>query len=195
MTFARSCFSLAACAFALSAPACAQLPAAAAGPAQVRSAANNRQASPAVRSNKPRETLTRPAKAGGRPPAAAASARTTAATPATAAQRATLPNTNAQPAARSIAEALATGQSSPWAIAVGLTLLTLVPAVLLAMTPLVRLLVVFHFLRQALGTQTAPSNQILMALGLMMTWFLMQPVITQIDQQAVDSVSRRDAFG
>ena len=86
---------------------------------------------------------------------------------------------------RSIAEALATGQSSPWAVVVGLTLLTLVPAMLLAMTPLVRLLVVFHFLRQALGTQTAPSNQILMALGLMMTWFLMQPVITQVEQQAV----------
>ena len=89
------------------------------------------------------------------------------------------------PSGRSIAEALATGQSTPWAIAVGLTLLTLVPAVLLAMTPLVRLLVVFHFLRQALGTQTAPSNQILMALGLMMTWFLMQPVITQVEEVAI----------
>jgi flagellar biosynthetic protein FliP len=61
----------------------------------------------------------------------------------------------------------------------------MVPTILLAMTPLVRLLVVFHFLRQALGTQTAPSNQILMALGLMMTWFLMQPVITQVEQQAI----------
>ncbi len=89
------------------------------------------------------------------------------------------------PSRRSIAEALATGQSSPWAVVVGLTLLTLVPAILLAMTPLVRLLVVFHFMRQALGTQTAPSNQVLMALGLMMTWFLMQPVITQVEQQAV----------
>lgn len=86
---------------------------------------------------------------------------------------------------RSIAEQLASGQSAPWAVAVGLTLLTLVPAILLAMTPLVRLLVVFHFLRQALGTQTAPSNQILMALGLMMTWFLMQPVITQVNEVAV----------
>ncbi len=94
-------------------------------------------------------------------------------------------NTAVMPRDRSIAEALATGQSTPWAIAIGLTLLTLVPTLLLAMTPLVRLLVVFHFLRQALGTQTAPSNQILMALGLMMTWFLMQPVIRQVDQQAV----------
>ena len=74
----------------------------------------------------------------------------------------------------------------PWTIVFTLTLLTLVPAILLSMTPMVRLLVVFHFLRQALGTQTAPSNQVLMGLGLMMTWFLMQPVIVQVDQQAVE---------
>jgi flagellar biosynthetic protein FliP len=89
------------------------------------------------------------------------------------------------PISKSIAEAMQEGQSAPWAIVVGLTLLTLLPALLLAMTPMVRLLVVFHFLRQALGTQTAPSNQLLMGLALMMTWFLMQPVLLQVDQQAV----------
>ena len=77
-------------------------------------------------------------------------------------------------------------QSVPWSIVLGLTLLTLLPALLLSMTPLVRLLVVFHFLRQALGTQTAPSNQVLMGLALMMTWFLMQPVLMAVDQQAVE---------
>jgi flagellar biosynthetic protein FliP len=94
----------------------------------------------------------------------------------------------ASPAAmlpRSIAEEMKLGQSVPWAIVVGLTLLTLLPALLLAMTPMVRLLVVFHFLRQALGTQTAPSNQILMGLALLMTWFLMQPVLTEVDQRAL----------
>jgi flagellar biosynthetic protein FliP len=85
----------------------------------------------------------------------------------------------------SIAEGIAGNKSVPWSIVVGLTLLTLLPALLLSMTPLVRLLVVFHFLRQALGTQTAPSNQVLMGLTLMMTWFLMQPVLLQVDQQAV----------
>ena len=83
----------------------------------------------------------------------------------------------------SIASQLNGGQSVPWSIVIGLTLLTLLPALLLSMTPMVRLLVVFHFLRQALGTQTAPSNQVLMGLGLMMTWFLMQPVMMQVDQQ------------
>ncbi len=85
----------------------------------------------------------------------------------------------------SIASQLNGNQSVPWSIVIGLTLLTLLPALLLSMTPMVRLLVVFHFLRQALGTQTAPSNQVLMGLGLMMTWFLMQPVLLQVDQQAL----------
>jgi flagellar biosynthesis protein FliP len=76
--------------------------------------------------------------------------------------------------------------SVPWTIVFTLTLLTLLPAILLSMTPMVRLLVVFHFLRQALGTQTAPSNQVLMGLGLMMTWFLMQPVLVEVDRQAVE---------
>jgi flagellar biosynthetic protein FliP len=76
--------------------------------------------------------------------------------------------------------------SVPWTIVFTLTLLTLVPAIILSMTPMVRLLVVFHFLRQALGTQTAPSNQVLMGLGLMMTWFLMQPVLLDVQHQAVE---------
>ncbi len=84
-------------------------------------------------------------------------------------------------------DAHATGNNAvPWTIVFSLTLLTVLPAILLSMTPMVRLLVVFHFLRQALGTQTAPSNQVLMGLGLMMTWFLMQPVLVQVDQQAVE---------
>jgi len=76
--------------------------------------------------------------------------------------------------------------STPWTILFALTLITLLPAILMCMTPLVRLLVVFHFLRQALGTQTAPSNSTLLGLGLMMTWFLMTPVLNQVDQQAIE---------
>ena len=76
--------------------------------------------------------------------------------------------------------------STPWTILFVLTLITLLPAILMCMTPLVRLMVVFHFLRQALGTQTAPSNPTLLGLGLMMTWFLMTPVLTQVDQQALE---------
>jgi len=92
--------------------------------------------------------------------------------------------TPSDPVSGSIEDALKANRSIPWSIVLGLTLLTLLPALLLSFTPLVRLLVVFHFLRQALGTQTAPSNQVLMGLALMMTWFLMQPVLLQVEQQA-----------
>ena len=77
------------------------------------------------------------------------------------------------------------GTSLPWNIVVLLTLLTLLPAVLLAMTPFVRLLVVFHFLRQALGTQSTPTNQTLIGLALFLTYFIMQPVGVDIYQSAV----------
>src|SRR5258708_32158477 len=66
--------------------------------------------------------------------------------------------------------------STPWTILFVLTLITLLPAILMAMTPLVRLLVVFHFLRQALGTQTEPSDQGLVGLARMTTWCLVLPV-------------------
>ncbi|HEY3974074.1 MAG TPA: flagellar type III secretion system pore protein FliP [Candidatus Sulfotelmatobacter sp.] len=77
------------------------------------------------------------------------------------------------------------GGSVPWNIVVLLTLLTLLPALVVALTPFARLLVVFHFLRQALGTQTAPSNQTLIGLSLVLTYFLMQPVGAAIYQEAV----------
>ena len=80
---------------------------------------------------------------------------------------------------------LAPGGTLPWNIVVLLTLLTLLPSILLSMTPFVRLLVVFHFLRQALGTQSTPSNQTLIGLALLLTFFLMQPVGATIYSDAI----------
>ena len=77
------------------------------------------------------------------------------------------------------------GDSSSWTIVVLMTLLTLLPSLLLSMTPFVRILVIFHFLRQALGTQSTPSNQTLIGLALFLTYFLMQPVGVAINQQAL----------
>jgi flagellar biosynthesis protein FliP len=77
------------------------------------------------------------------------------------------------------------GTSVPWDIVVLFTILTLLPALLLAMTPFVRLLVVFHFLRQALGTQTTPTNQTLIGLALFLTYFIMQPVGVDVYQAAI----------
>jgi flagellar biosynthesis protein FliP len=68
------------------------------------------------------------------------------------------------------------GGSSQWTIVVLMTVLTLIPSMLICMTPFARLLIVFHFLRQALGLQTTPSNQTLIGLSVIMTFFLMQPI-------------------
>jgi flagellar biosynthetic protein FliP len=78
-----------------------------------------------------------------------------------------------------------TGTSVPWSIVIMLTALTLIPSLLLCVTPFARLLIVFHFLRQALGLQTTPSNQTLIGLSLILTFFLMHPVATDIFQNAV----------
>jgi flagellar biosynthetic protein FliP len=77
------------------------------------------------------------------------------------------------------------GETVPWSIVVLLTALTLIPSILLCMTPFARLLIVFHFLRQALGLQTTPSNQTLIGLSLILTFFLMEPVATTIYQVAI----------
>jgi flagellar biosynthesis protein FliP len=77
------------------------------------------------------------------------------------------------------------GESVPWSIVILLTGLTLIPTLLLCVTPFARLLIVFHFLRQALGLQTTPSNQTLIGLSLILTFFLMQPVGQQIYDAAI----------
>jgi flagellar biosynthetic protein FliP len=69
-------------------------------------------------------------------------------------------------------------------IALLLTALTLLPAAVVSVTPFLRTVVVLHFLRQALGTQTAPSNQVLVGLSLFLTLLTMQPIVSQIYLQA-----------
>jgi flagellar biosynthetic protein FliP len=75
--------------------------------------------------------------------------------------------------------------SAPMQIVLLLTLLSFLPAILVTMTSFTRIAIVFHFLRQALGTQDMPSNQILIGLALFLTMFIMAPVGAQINQDAV----------
>jgi len=77
------------------------------------------------------------------------------------------------------------GSNVPWSIVILLTALTIVPSLLVCITPFARLLIVFHFLRQALGLQTTPSNQTLIGLSLILTFFLMQPVAREIYDSAI----------
>lgn len=79
----------------------------------------------------------------------------------------------------------AASDTATWTIVVLLTVLTLLPALILSMTPFVRILIVFHFLRQALGTQNTPSNQTLIGLALFLTYFVMAPLWGQINTVAV----------
>ena len=70
-------------------------------------------------------------------------------------------------------------------ILITLTLIALAPTLIIMMTSFTRILIVMHFVRSALGTQSAPPNQVLIGLSLFLTFFIMNPVITQINNEAV----------
>ncbi|MEI6668799.1 MAG: flagellar type III secretion system pore protein FliP [Acidobacteriota bacterium] len=75
--------------------------------------------------------------------------------------------------------------SAPLQVVVLMTLLSFVPAILMTMTSFTRIVIVFHFMRQAIGTQEVPNNQILVGLALFLTMFIMAPVGTAINDLAV----------
>lgn len=66
-----------------------------------------------------------------------------------------------------------------------LTILSLAPSILIMLTSFTRIIVVFHFLRTAIGTQTTPPNQILIGLALFITFAVMSPVFNEVNTNAV----------
>ncbi|MBQ7933225.1 MAG: flagellar type III secretion system pore protein FliP [Lachnospiraceae bacterium] len=66
-----------------------------------------------------------------------------------------------------------------------LTFIALLPTIIIMMTSFTRILVVLHFTRAALNTQTAPPNQVLIGLALILTFFIMQPTITRVYEEAM----------
>src|SRR5437867_2981330 len=76
-----------------------------------------------------------------------------------------------------------TSLSVPMQIVILLTLMTLLPAAAMSITPFLRIVVVLHFLRQALGTQSTPSNQVLIGLAMFLSLIVMQPVIVDMYHQ------------
>lgn len=70
--------------------------------------------------------------------------------------------------------------SVPIQITLVLTALTFLPAAIMSLTPFLRITVVLHFLRQALGTQTTPSNQVLVGLALFLSLLIMKPVASEM---------------
>jgi len=79
--------------------------------------------------------------------------------------------------------------SSTLQILLVLTVITLAPSILIMVTSFTRILIVLHFVRSAIGTQTTPPNQILVGLALFLTFFIMSPVFTQINTNAIVPLS------
>ena len=71
-----------------------------------------------------------------------------------------------------------------------LTVIALAPSILIMVTSFTRIIIVLHFVRSALGTQTTPPNQVLIGLALFLTFFIMSPVFTKINTEAVEPLSR-----
>lgn len=78
-----------------------------------------------------------------------------------------------------------TTYSLSFQIVVLMTLLTVLPSLVLGMTAFTRIIIVLSILRQALGTQQTPPNQVLVALALFLTFFVMQPTMTQFYDEAL----------
>lgn len=66
-----------------------------------------------------------------------------------------------------------------------ITILALAPSILIMLTSFVRIIIVFSFLRRAIGTQTMPPDQTLVGLALFLTFFIMMPVFTEINDRAI----------
>jgi flagellar biosynthesis protein FliP len=84
------------------------------------------------------------------------------------------------------------GLTSTLQIMLVITLISLAPSILIMVTSFTRIIIVLHFVRSALGTQTTPPNQVLIGLALFLTFFIMSPVFTNINDNAVKPLTAGD---
>lgn len=73
------------------------------------------------------------------------------------------------------------------------TLLSFAPAIMIGVTAFVRIVIVLAFMRQAVGTQQMPPNQVIVALALFLTFFVMMPTIREVHTSAVEPYLQHDA--
>ncbi|MBO4415547.1 MAG: flagellar type III secretion system pore protein FliP [Lachnospiraceae bacterium] len=73
-----------------------------------------------------------------------------------------------------------------------LTVISLAPSILIMLTSFTRIIIVLHFLRTALGTQTTPPNQVMIGLALFLTFFIMSPVFNAVNNDALKPLSNGD---
>lgn len=82
--------------------------------------------------------------------------------------------------------------SAPIRILLLLTIITLAPSILIMLTSYTRIVIVLHFVRTAIGTQTAPPNQVLIGLALFLTFFIMWPTFQQINTTVIEPLDREE---
>jgi flagellar biosynthetic protein FliP len=75
--------------------------------------------------------------------------------------------------------------STPIKMLLFLTILSIAPSLLIMLTSYTRIIIVLHFLRTAIGTQTSPPNQVLIGLALFLTFFIMWPTFQEINENAI----------
>lgn len=73
-----------------------------------------------------------------------------------------------------------------------LTVLTILPSILIMMTSFTRIVVVFSFLRNSMGTQQIPPNQVIIGLALFLTIFIMSPVLSDLNKNALEPFSNNE---
>lgn len=73
-----------------------------------------------------------------------------------------------------------------------LTVLSILPSIIIMMTSFTRIIVVLSFLRNAMGTQQMPPNQVLIGLALFLTFFIMSPVLSDLNEQALKPFSENE---
>jgi flagellar biosynthetic protein FliP len=80
--------------------------------------------------------------------------------------------------------------AAPIRILIVITVLSIAPAIVIMLTSFTRIIVALHFLRTAMGTNTAPPNQVLVGLALFLTFFIMYPTFSQINENAIQPLDR-----
>lgn len=85
-----------------------------------------------------------------------------------------------------------TSMSSTLQMMVMLTILSIAPSILLMITSFTRIVVVLHFVRAALGLQTTPPNQVIIGLSLFLTFFIMSPVFSEVNTEAIKPLSANE---
>lgn len=89
--------------------------------------------------------------------------------------------------------------SGPLRILITLTLIAIAPVLIICLTSFTRIIIVLHFTRNALNTQTSPPNQVLLGLALFLTFFIMSPTIAQVRTEAIEpfdkgQITQEEAF-